>query len=137
MVESYRDDSGVRDSLWKALLFPFLVVSAQVMATGVPFFDLRVPALSVLTIISLPLLAIGRRHPPLNLAARFVLVFAAVAYVLWLVLFSIWRYLLPIEMLAPRLITALVGVIVPAAPMPHPAPSISARPSRRLPLSPP
>jgi len=117
MVESYRDDSGVPDSLWKALLFPFLVVSGQVMATGVPFFDLRVPALYVLAIISLPLLAIGRRHPPLNLAARFVLVFAAVAYVLWLVLFSFWRYLLPIEMLAPVLITALVGVIVPAARM--------------------
>jgi hypothetical protein len=117
MVESYRDDSGVPDSLWKALLFPFLVVSGQVLATGVPFFDLRVPALYTLAMISLPLLAIGRRHPPLNLAARFVLVFAAVAYVLWLVLFSIWRYLLPIEMLAPVLITALVGVIVPAARM--------------------
>src|SRR5216684_6946788 len=104
MAESYRDDSGVPDSLWKALLFPFLVVTGQVMATGVPFFDLRVPALYVLAIISLPLLAIGRRHPPLNLAARFVLVFAAVAYVLWLVLFSVWRYLLPIEMLAPVLI---------------------------------
>jgi hypothetical protein len=115
MVESYRDDSGVPDSLWKALLFPFLVVSGQVMDAGVPFFDLRVPALYVLAIISLTLLAIGRRHPPLNLTARFVLVFAAVAYVLWLVLFSIWRYLLPIEMLAPVLITALVGVIVPAA----------------------
>jgi len=94
-----------------------LVVSGQVMATGVPFFDLRVPALYTLAIISLPLLAIGRRHPPLNLAARFVFVFAAVAYVLWLVLFSVWRYLLPIEMLAPVLITALVGVIVPAARM--------------------
>jgi hypothetical protein len=115
MVESYRDDSGVPDSLWKALLFPFLVVSGQVMATGVSFFDLRVPALYTLAMISLPLLAIGRRHPPLNLAARFVLVFAAVAYVLWLVLFSIWRYLLPIEMLAPVLITALVGMIVPVA----------------------
>ncbi|HET7123660.1 MAG TPA: hypothetical protein VFI51_06065 [Bradyrhizobium sp.] len=117
MVDSYRDDSGVPDSLWRALLFPFLVVSGQVMATGVPFFDLRVPALYTLAMVSLPLLAIGRRHPPLNLAARFVLVFAAVAYVLWLVLFSIWRYLLPIEMLAPVLITALVGVIVPAARM--------------------
>jgi hypothetical protein len=117
MVDSYRDDSGVPDSLWRALLFPFLVVSGQVMATGVPFFDLRVPALYTLAMVSLPLLAIGRRHPPLNLAARFVLVFAAVAYVLWLVLFSIWRYLLPIEMLAPVLITALVGVIVPPARM--------------------
>src|SRR4029450_3663039 len=28
---------------------------------------------------------------------------------------SIWRYLLPIEMLAPVLITALVGMIVPVA----------------------
>jgi hypothetical protein len=36
MVDSYRDDSGVPDSLWRALLFPFLVVSGQVMATGVP-----------------------------------------------------------------------------------------------------
>jgi len=117
VAESYRDDSGVPDSLWKALLFPFLVVSGQIMATGVPFFDLRVPTLYALTIIALPLLAIRRRHLPLNPAARFVFVFAAVAYVLWLVLFSIWRYMLPIEMLAPVLIAALVGVIVPAARM--------------------
>jgi hypothetical protein len=117
MAESYRDDSGVPNSLWQALLFPFLVVSGQVMATGVPFFDLRVPMLYALAIIALPLLAIRRRHLPLNLAARFVFVFAAVAYVLWLVLFSIWRYMLPIEMLAPVLIAALVGVIVPAARM--------------------
>jgi hypothetical protein len=61
MVESNRDDSGVPDSLWKALLFPFLVVSGQVMATGVPFFDLRVPALYTLAMVSLPLLAIRRR----------------------------------------------------------------------------
>jgi len=115
-LESYHYDYG-QDSLWKVLLFPFLVLSGQFMATGVPFFDLRVPALYALAIISLPLLAIGRRHPPLNLAARFVLVFAAVAYVLWLGLFSVWRYLLPIEMLAPVLITALVGVIVSAAGM--------------------
>jgi hypothetical protein len=117
MVDSYRYDYGVQDSLRKALLFPFLVLSGQVMATGVPFFDLRVSVLYTLGIVSLALLAIGRRHPPPSLAARFVLVFAAVAYVLWLVLFSVWRYLLPIEMLAPVLITALVGVIFPAARM--------------------
>jgi hypothetical protein len=121
MVESYRDDFGVPESLWKALLFPFLVTSGQVRATEVPFFDLRVPTLYALAIIALPLLAIGRRHLPLNLAARFVLVFAAIAYVLWLILFSVWRYMLPIEMLAPVLITALVGVIVPMARMPRAA----------------
>jgi hypothetical protein len=96
------------------------------MATEVPFFDLRVPTLYVLAIIALPLLAIGRRHLPLNPAARFVLVFAAVAYVLWLVLFSFWRYLLPIEMLAPVLITALVGAIVPASRMRRAAMLVSA-----------
>jgi hypothetical protein len=117
MVESYRDDSGVPDSLWKALLFPYLVVSGQVMATSGPFFDLRVPMLYALAIVALPLLAIRRRRLALNPAARFVLVFAAVAYVLWLVLFAIWRYVLPIEMLTPMLIAALVGVIVPAARM--------------------
>jgi hypothetical protein len=44
MVDSYHYDYGVEDSLWKALLFPFLVLSGQVMATGVPFFDLREPS---------------------------------------------------------------------------------------------
>ncbi|MBV9982563.1 hypothetical protein [Bradyrhizobium sp.] len=113
MVESYRDDSGVPDSFWKALLFPFLV-SDQVMDAGVSFFDLRVPTLYALAIVSLWLLPIRRRYLSLNPAGRFVLVFAAVAYILWLGLFAIWRYLLPIEMLAPVLITALVSVIVSA-----------------------
>jgi len=117
MIESFRDDSSVPDSLWNALLLPFLVVSGKVMLTEVPFFDLRVATLYALAMIALPLLAIGRRHLRLNPAARFAVVFAAVAYVLWLVLFSIWRYLLPIEMLAPVLITALLGVIIPAARM--------------------
>ena len=118
-VESYRDLSGIPDSLWQALLFPFLMVSGRDMDTVVPFFDLRVTMLYAIAIIAIPVLAIRRRRRALNLAARFVLMFAAVSYVLWLILFSNWRYLVPIEMLAPVLITALVGVIVPAPRMRH------------------
>jgi hypothetical protein len=118
-IESYRDDSGIPDSLWKALLFPFSVVSDRVLGTAVAFFDLRIPTLYTIAIIALPVLAIRRRRLAVSLAARFVLLFAAVSYVLWLVLFSIWRYLVPIEMLAPVLITVLVGVIVPASRIRH------------------
>jgi hypothetical protein len=118
-VVSYRDDTAIPDSLRQAVLFPFLVVSGGVLDTAVPFFDLRVPTLYAIAIIALPVLAIRRRRLALNLAARFVLLFAAVSYVLWLVLFSIWRYLVPIEMLAPVLITTLVGIIVPAPRMRH------------------
>jgi hypothetical protein len=84
MADSYREPTGLSDSPWKALLYPFQVVSGQMLDTGVPFFDLRLAMLYALAIISLPLLAIGRRHRPLNPAARLVLVFAVLAYGLWL-----------------------------------------------------
>jgi hypothetical protein len=46
--------------------------------------------------------------------ARFLLLFGLVGYLAWLKLFSIYRYLVPIELLAPLMIWLLIGRLAPA-----------------------
>jgi len=77
------------------LFFPVYFTVDSRMAAEVPFFDARVLALFVLVPLS-PLLGAHKRSRTL-----FLLLSIAVAYVLWLKLFSIYRYLVVLEMLAP------------------------------------
>jgi len=46
--------------------------------------------------------------------ARFLLLFGLVGYLAWLKLFSIYRYLVPLELLAPLMVWVLVGRLVAA-----------------------
>lgn len=52
---------------------------------------------------------------PLAPAARVLLVFMLLAYVIWLKLFSIYRYLVPLELLAPLLVWLLCHGLMAAA----------------------
>jgi hypothetical protein len=49
----------------------------------------------------------------LSARSRFVLLFGAVAYLVWLRLFSIYRYLIPLELLAPLMVWMLVQRMAP------------------------
>src|SRR4051812_26382305 len=103
LAQSYRDVGSIPTSLGDALLVPFLALrGSETSVAEVAFFDLRIPVLYTLALIAAGFVIV-RRPLPLNPAARFTLAFVAVGYGLWLPLFSIWRYLLPIEMLAPLL----------------------------------
>ena len=54
-----------------------------------------------------------RAAPPLRGEVRFLFAFVALAYVLWLHLFSIYRYLIPLELLAPLLLWLLLEALSP------------------------
>lgn len=103
---SYRDPTYLPKDALTAWLFPFLFTADSHYAAEWDFRDARIAALYVL----LPLTALimwrqPHRHGPImTRTAVFLFVFAGATYLVWLRLFSIYRYLVPLEMLAPLLI---------------------------------
>ncbi|MGE0154435.1 MAG: hypothetical protein AB7R90_17600 [Reyranellaceae bacterium] len=82
------------------IVFPFLFTfDSWKAAEG----DFRDPRLLLAFLAALPALALCWRA---EAKARAVVVFAAVAYVLWVLVYGIYRYLLPLEMLAPVIVLA-------------------------------
>jgi len=59
--------------------------------------------------------AAGQPQPRLSPQARLLLVFGLVAYLAWMKLFSIYRYLVPLELLAPLMLWLLVERMAPRA----------------------
>ena len=94
-----RDDRFVPHNLIEWLFYPLVWLTAPHRVSDTWFFDLRIP----LAFLALPLLL--RRRNDETSSVRAALVCAlGVAYLLWLLLFGIYRYLAPLEMLAPLLV---------------------------------
>lgn len=91
----YRDVYYQPKDLLHWLFFPVYFTFDSRVAAEVPFFDARVLALFLLVPVS-PLLKAYQRP-----RTWFLLLSLAIAYVVWLKLFSIYRYLVVLEMLAP------------------------------------
>jgi len=115
---------GIGDTGWlprtllERLLWPFLCLLEPRRISEQPFRHLLWPLLYVLgsVLLVLALRAWLRRKPgPLAAAPGTALLFtfATVAYLLWLNLFSIYRYLVPQELLAPLLTWLLVTRLWP------------------------
>jgi hypothetical protein len=115
---------GIGDTGWlpkgltERLLWPFLCLLEPRRISEQPFRHLLWPLLYVLgmLVLALAVRAWLRRRPG-PLAAQpgtaFVLAFSGLAYLLWLNLFSIYRYLVPLELLAPLLCWLLVTALLP------------------------
>jgi len=87
------------------LFYPFYWLGKnQHIVTEVNFADARY-ALAGLSALALVVLARRRRRPP-DRSIRLLLVFVVAAYVLWLCLFSILRYAVPLELLSGLLLLA-------------------------------
>lgn len=91
----YRDVYYQPKDLLHWLFFPVYFTFDSRVAAEVPFFDARVLALFILIPLS-PLFGAHKKSRSL-----FLLLSIALAYVVWLKLFSIYRYLVVLEMLAP------------------------------------
>jgi len=91
----YRDVYYQPKDLLHWLFFPVYFTVDSRVAAEVPFFDARVLALFILIPLS-PLLGAHKKSRTL-----FLLLSIAFAYGTWLKLFSIYRYLVVLEMLAP------------------------------------
>jgi hypothetical protein len=111
---SYRDTRFLPANAWDALTFPFRFSFNYHVADDTAFQNLRVLA----AYIAVPAAAIfwtfGKRARDAIVdpaAARILFAFAAAAYVAWIAVFGIYRYIVALEMLAPLLIVAAIGLL--------------------------
>jgi hypothetical protein len=111
---SYRDSSSIDALSWRdKWLLPWLMTENSLRVSELQFRDARILIAYVLVPIA-TLVMLGstlvKRHAASVVAVqpgnvKFLFCFAAVAYLAWLNMFCIYRYLVPLEMLAPLLIT--------------------------------
>ncbi|MBP2313741.1 hypothetical protein [Azospirillum soli] len=104
-------------STLERLFFPFFFTFAPLKVGEVPFLDLRVLILFVLVPVAAALALLATvfrlRSEPLAdpAASRFLLTAMAVTYALWVVMFCIYRYLVPLEILGPVAIVMAAGLL--------------------------
>jgi len=110
----YRDMRFLPTHFWIAAAFPILFTLNWAIADDIPFRDIRVMLAYVTVIIAVIVWLAGRRSKnPLVIpeAARPILAFAAVSYLVWLKLFAIYRYIVILEMLGPLLVAIAIGLL--------------------------
>lgn len=116
-LSSARDTQFLPGNLLEYLLFPAIFAKDPYYVGEIFWRDLRLPLLYFLLPACLAMSAIfGRKtgdDEPLgnHLASRYLLAMAAVCYVSWLLLFSIYRYIVALEMLAPLLLVVSLGML--------------------------
>lgn len=112
-ISDYRNHAFLPADPLERLFFPFHFTADPIKVGEVAWFDLRVPLLFVL--VPLAGLAALWRRPDVAVgapgAARYLLTALAVTYALWIYMFCVYRYLVPVEMLAPLAIVLAVGLL--------------------------
>jgi len=121
---SYRDARFIPKGLLMGLTFPICFTLNPLQVGEIPFRDLRLPVLYLLLIGCLVKAIMGRccNPAPVNGAGRagsdpltsgrFIVIFLFVSFVVWMKLFSVYRYLLVCELLAPLAIFVVLGYLV-------------------------
>src|SRR5262249_35737923 len=106
--ESLGDTRFVPHGLWPGLAYPFYwTIHARAVSDVGRFRDLRIPLLFA-TAIAWLFLRMRRRESRLPRGGAFLLVGCAIAYVAWLGIFGVYRYLATLELLAPLAIVLLL-----------------------------
>lgn len=116
-LESYRDVRFIPETLTEALFFP-IISFLDPLETGEIFFrDGRIAAAFVVLAITgvIWVLRRGKVYAQVNTgvhlpAASYLITAAVISYAVWLSIFAIYRYIVPIEMLAPLVIVAALAV---------------------------
>jgi hypothetical protein len=99
------------------LLFPFIFAEHPTRVGEIPWRDWKIPALyAALPLAVILRLVFGRNAKAQDnmaapLATRYLLWTAVVSYAIWLAMFDIYRYIVPLEMLAPLLIVVAIGLL--------------------------
>jgi len=108
---SYRDTTYVPDDALTAWLFPFFFTADSYYVAEWPFRDAHILLAYVAIPITLAMMLFKRINTNSLVNARLALslfVFAGASYLAWLLLFGIYRYVIPLEMLSPLLVTIAV-----------------------------
>ena len=111
-VDYFDRHFGPRDAL-QAIFFPFYLAREYKLVSEVSFRDWRLAVLFTLAIAAaIRYLATGRRER-LAPTWKLLAVFTLASYLTWLKLFGIYRYLVPLEMLAGPLIVGCALYLLP------------------------
>lgn len=115
VIDNYHMPHGVLEALFWPLVF--MVQTSRV--SEIPLKMVIVPVLYVLAVLWLLRWLVARikrqnAMAPLTGQQRALLVFGLVAYLVWAKLFGIYRYLIPLELLAPIMAWLLVQQLMPA-----------------------
>ncbi len=110
------DTSWLPKGLLEKLLWPFIFTLHPARVIELPIRQLIWPFVYLL-FLALLCRALLRRGPgaPSDGRQRFMLLFFALAYLVWLNLFGIYRYLVPLELMAPLVAWLLMQRLLPAA----------------------
>ncbi len=114
LAAPYRDLRFVPTHFWREVFFPILFSIDWHVADDLGFQDIRVGIAYVLVIVASLLWAFRRRAQAPLVAPDAVwplFAFAGASYLMWLKIFAIYRYILVLEMLAPLLIVAALGLM--------------------------
>jgi hypothetical protein len=107
--ESYRDTRFVPENLAEWLAFPVVTVADPMQAGEIVFRDYRIAVAFIVLLMTLALWRWRDKAVPQGTAARLVIATSVVTYIVWLGLFAIYRYIIPLEMLAPMVIVAAMA----------------------------
>ena len=116
-LTSARDVQFVPTSWADRLAFPFAFTANPLEVGEIPWRDWRLPILYALLPAALVLRLLFGRNTSRDdqvaepFVARYLLWTAAVSYAVWLLMFAIYRYAIPLEMLAPLLIVFAIGYL--------------------------
>ena len=114
---SARDTQYAPHSLSDIFLMPFIFAKSSFRVGEIEWRDFRITVLYVLLPLAVVLrLFFGRNRAPTDALAapypaRYLLASFSIAYVVWLLMFSIYRYAVTLEMIAPLLIVLAVGLL--------------------------
>jgi hypothetical protein len=111
---SYRDLRFLPQGVLEAWIYPFLFSVDGTRVADAPFRDVKMMVAYVLVPLGLLLWAAGRTASDRlfsNQAVRMLVAFAGVSYIVWLNIFSIYRYAVTLELLAPLLIVMAIDFV--------------------------
>jgi hypothetical protein len=122
-ISDYRNHQFFPTSLWEAVFYPLVFALDPQRVSEVWFIDLRIAVLFVVVPVAVLAALVGRLAgrtvEPVGDRAftRFLLATLAVTYALWVFMFCIYRYLVPMEIMAPLAIVLAVGIVPVARQM--------------------
>jgi hypothetical protein len=118
---SYRDETFLPKDGVTRLFFPLIFSANSLSVAEWEFRDVHILIAYIMTPIAAVAALFKRPKGRLlvdPIMARLLLVGAAGSYVVWLYLFGIYRYLIPLEMLSPLIIVSAVAIL-PLRPGPR------------------
>lgn len=102
------DTRWLPKSIWEALLFPFAMVADDHRVGELPMRPFVWPVLWLLMVLWIGAVAMRKSSLILSVPERLVVLFVSLAFVIWMAIFSIYRYAVPMEMLAPVVVWIVV-----------------------------